>query len=180
MANRITYLRILLVLSLLFLVKEQIAFFIVYGIAGLTDIIDGYIARKLHQESLLGAKLDSIADVLLSGIIFYYMIQYLDQIYQIFYILFIAVFICKLIIIVLNYIKFHQWFIRHTISNKLSGILLFFIPFTVFFQVLNSYLWILFVISFITIIDELLIFLFSRDMNINQKNAIIMLKERMK
>lgn len=180
MANKITFLRILLVLSLLFLVNEQITFFVIYGISGLTDIIDGYIARKLHQESLLGAKLDSIADVLLSGIIFYYMIQYLDQIYPIFYILFIIVLICKLIIIVLNYIKFHQWFIRHTISNKFSGILLFFIPFTVFFQVLNSYLWILFVISFVTIIDEFLIFLFSRDMNINQKNAIIMLKERMK
>ena len=38
-----------------------------YLILGFTDLIDGPIARWLKQESVHGAKLDSIADVLLSG-----------------------------------------------------------------------------------------------------------------
>jgi len=38
---------------------------IIFGIAGLTDALDGYIARFWHQESLLGAYLDPIADKLL-------------------------------------------------------------------------------------------------------------------
>lgn len=38
---------------------------LIFGIAGLTDALDGYIARFWHQESLLGAYLDPIADKLL-------------------------------------------------------------------------------------------------------------------
>jgi cardiolipin synthase len=33
--------------------------------AGATDFLDGYLARRLHQESARGARLDSIADTLL-------------------------------------------------------------------------------------------------------------------
>ena len=37
-------------------------------IGGLTDFLDGYFARKYHQQSVLGAKLDPLADkVLLLG-----------------------------------------------------------------------------------------------------------------
>ena len=38
---------------------------LIFAIAGLTDALDGYIARFWHQESLLGAYLDPIADKLL-------------------------------------------------------------------------------------------------------------------
>ena len=34
-------------------------------IAGATDFLDGYLARRLHQESRTGARLDSLADNLL-------------------------------------------------------------------------------------------------------------------
>jgi phosphatidylglycerophosphate synthase len=34
-------------------------------VAGATDFLDGYLARRLHQESARGARLDSIADTLL-------------------------------------------------------------------------------------------------------------------
>lgn len=38
---------------------------LIFGIAGLTDALDGYIARFWNQESPLGAYLDPIADKLL-------------------------------------------------------------------------------------------------------------------
>lgn len=38
------------------------AFLILYVCALLTDLFDGYLARRLHQESELGAKLDSWGD----------------------------------------------------------------------------------------------------------------------
>lgn len=38
---------------------------IVFGLAGLTDWADGYYARKLNQESRLGAFLDPVADKLM-------------------------------------------------------------------------------------------------------------------
>ncbi|HEC04844.1 MAG TPA: CDP-diacylglycerol--glycerol-3-phosphate 3-phosphatidyltransferase [Thiothrix sp.] len=38
---------------------------IIFGLAGLTDWADGYYARKLNQESRLGAFLDPVADKLM-------------------------------------------------------------------------------------------------------------------
>jgi CDP-diacylglycerol--glycerol-3-phosphate 3-phosphatidyltransferase len=38
-------------------------FFILFGMMLLSDALDGYVARKLHQTSKLGAKLDSLGDI---------------------------------------------------------------------------------------------------------------------
>ena len=60
--NIITFLRIPLSIAMLVVSPFSLFFWIFYLSSGLTDIIDGFLARKLHQESSFGAKLDSIAD----------------------------------------------------------------------------------------------------------------------
>jgi CDP-diacylglycerol---glycerol-3-phosphate 3-phosphatidyltransferase len=40
---------------------------VLFAIAGFTDILDGYIARKYEQETKMGALLDPVADKMLSG-----------------------------------------------------------------------------------------------------------------
>lgn len=44
------------------LIKAQTVFIVLMIINLLTDILDGYFARKFHRETDLGAKLDSLAD----------------------------------------------------------------------------------------------------------------------
>lgn len=39
--------------------------FAIFSIAGITDFLDGYVARKFNQTSMLGAFMDPIADKLL-------------------------------------------------------------------------------------------------------------------
>lgn len=40
---------------------------IVFAVAGITDILDGYFARRYGQESRIGALLDPVADKMLAG-----------------------------------------------------------------------------------------------------------------
>lgn len=66
--NRITLLRILAIPLLFWLAVEQyrIAFAVAFACMGITDLIDGFIARWRNEESPFGAKFDSIADLLFS------------------------------------------------------------------------------------------------------------------
>lgn len=61
-ANIITGLRIVLSFVLLFFSSLSPAFYTLYAAAGLTDMIDGTVARKTNTVSAFGAKLDTIAD----------------------------------------------------------------------------------------------------------------------
>jgi tetraacyldisaccharide 4'-kinase/CDP-diacylglycerol--glycerol-3-phosphate 3-phosphatidyltransferase len=65
--NILTLFRILLTpVFLLFLLNHHITWALfVFFLAGLTDGLDGFIARTFHQKSLLGAFLDPIADKIL-------------------------------------------------------------------------------------------------------------------
>ena len=61
--NIITTLRILGAICLLLCNPAGAAFWIIYGLCGVSDMADGYLARKLHAESKTGAVLDSVADL---------------------------------------------------------------------------------------------------------------------
>ncbi len=63
-ANAITLFRFLLLpLIIYFLVKkERIIAFIIMLVALSSDVIDGYIARRFHQESDLGRVIDPLCD----------------------------------------------------------------------------------------------------------------------
>ena len=62
--NCITALRIVGTAALIFTKPMSIWFYIVYCLTGITDVLDGFIARKFKLTSEFGAKLDSIADLL--------------------------------------------------------------------------------------------------------------------
>ena len=48
---------------LLLFSPASVAFWVLYGFCGISDMLDGYLARKLHAESKTGAVLDSVADI---------------------------------------------------------------------------------------------------------------------
>ena len=63
-ANIISSARIIAAISLFFFTKVSYPFVIVYVFCGLSDFVDGKLARKLNITSSLGAALDTIGDVL--------------------------------------------------------------------------------------------------------------------
>ena len=65
--NALTISRILLGLPIVFALENgnNDIFIILVLIGGLTDFFDGYFARKYNHESVIGAKLDPLADKIL-------------------------------------------------------------------------------------------------------------------
>ena len=69
--NMLTMLRIVLVpvyLYCFYTIKEDRLFYagIVFIIAGISDLLDGYIARKFDLKTKVGAALDPLADKLMT------------------------------------------------------------------------------------------------------------------
>jgi len=80
-ANLITISRIILIFPVLLLVSEEKNLsnwlaLILFVLAGITDNLDGYIARKTGTVSPLGALLDLVADKLLVVIIISYLVSF--------------------------------------------------------------------------------------------------------
>lgn len=67
-ANVLTSMRIALSGILLLLEPLGTAFYCVYALAGLTDMLDGPLARKTGTESRIGEVLDSAADLIFAAV----------------------------------------------------------------------------------------------------------------
>ena len=66
-ADTVTTARMVLSVLLAFLPLKSAWFYAVYTLAGLTDALDGWMARRTGTASDFGARLDSIADLLFYG-----------------------------------------------------------------------------------------------------------------
>lgn len=129
MANNITGIRILCSIALLFFPVFSPAFYTLYIIAGVSDIIDGTVARKTGTVSNLGSKLDTAADFVMVVVCLIKMIPVLDI--PIWIIIWIAVIaLIKVINIISGYVMRKEFVAAHTVMNKLTGIALFLLPLT--------------------------------------------------
>ena len=70
-ANLLTLVRVPLALGLLTVSPLSPAFFLLYVLSGVTDMLDGPVARRTHTESRTGAKLDSLADAVFLAAVLY-------------------------------------------------------------------------------------------------------------
>lgn len=128
--NYITCLRILGTGFLLFTEPLSVLFFVTYLFTGVTDALDGWIARKTNTMSEFGAKLDSIADLLFYTVllarIFPKMFETLP--YTIWLVLAVILLIRSAAYTV-AFAKYRRFASIHTYMNKLTGFAIFAYPF---------------------------------------------------
>ena len=133
--NVISELRIAGSIGMLFCDVSGLPFWVLYALCGISDMVDGWLARKLHAETKAGAILDSVSDIVFvaccairllpvlenptwlwiwAGVIV--IIKMVNQIS--------ALFVCK------------RFCFLHTVANKLTGFLLFLTVPTMFWSMI--------------------------------------------
>lgn len=122
--NIISALRILGAICLLLFHPGSVAFWVVYGLCGISDMLDGYLARKLHAESRTGAVLDSVADICFVACCAIRLIPVM-QIPTWLWIWAGIIVAIKIVNQVSALIVFKRFCFPHTTANKLTGLLLF-------------------------------------------------------
>lgn len=156
--NIITTIRLVGAFVLIFLPTLSISFIIVYTLCGLTDAVDGFIARKYDAQSKVGAILDSVADLVFYGV----------MIAKIFSILLLTLPVWLWCVIwtivalrVFCYafvaIKFRKFASIHTILNKLSSVAMFFVPYSALWKFLYPYATAVAGITLLAVIEEIII-----------------------
>ena len=129
-ANGITVSRILFSLAMILFPPASIPFAVLYVLCGLTDVLDGFVARKLHTESTTGERLDSIADLFFAVVYTLKILPLLNVPYWI-WIWTAIIAVTKITGIVIASGKVHQLVIEHSFGNKLTGLLLYLLPLSV-------------------------------------------------
>ena len=129
MANLITGIRILASAALLLCQPLSPAFYVMYLIAGISDMIDGPLARKTGTDSDFGAKLDTIADFTLVAACLYKLLPILDVPGWLYGWIALIVLI-KVVNLVSGYVVQKRLVVLHTPMNKATGALLFLLPLT--------------------------------------------------
>ena len=76
--NILSLSRIPLAIALPFLGELPIAFLCIYGIAGLNDVLDGWLARKMAQVTDFGRLIDPLADKILVMAAMVYLVAFGD------------------------------------------------------------------------------------------------------
>ena len=132
MANLITGIRIVLSVALLFCPALSPAFYTLYIAAGLSDMIDGAVARKTGTVSAFGSRLDTIADIVFTAVCLMKLLPVLHV--PLWLSVWIAVIACiKAANIAAGLIRQKTFVSVHSMVNKLTGGLLFVFPLTLTF-----------------------------------------------
>ena len=132
MANIITIIRILCSIAILFCPVFSMAFYSLYIAAGLSDMMDGWVARRTNTTSAFGSKLDTIADFIFVIACLFKFIPAMD-IPNWLYVWIGVIALIKIINIISGYVVQKQFIAVHSVMNKITGALLFILPLTISF-----------------------------------------------
>ena len=126
-ANIITSSRAIFSLPILFIPMSSVWFYILYLFCGLTDMIDGAIAKKTGAISQFGASLDTVADFVFMSVCLIKLLPLLHiPVWLWAWISTIAV--IKIFNVALVFFRNKKLISIHSVSNKITGLALFLLP----------------------------------------------------
>lgn len=122
--NLLSMSRIALCLPLLLVDAMTMSFWVLYVIGGTTDMLDGFLARRLDVESKFGARLDSLADFVFVLAVEYKLFPWL-KLPATLWVMIGLIAMVKMVNAICSYVVKRRIEYLHTKANKVTGFLLF-------------------------------------------------------
>lgn len=168
--NLLTILRMILSPVLLLLLSHPAAYLSVYAICGLTDLLDGLIARKTGTQSKVGARLDSIADLLMFLAMTASMIFWAGDLLMKLLLPILIVFFIRVINSLIALIRYRALVFLHTWGNKAAGLFIFFTP--VLYLLTHSFavLIVALALALISALEETAIHLTAKEYDLDRRS----------
>lgn len=175
--NMLTSLRIVGAVILLFLQPLSAAFFVVYTASGVSDALDGTVARATHTAGEFGARLDSIADLIFYAVMLIkiFPILWLKLPRSVWYFV-LGIIVLRLISYLTAFIKYKLFASLHTYLNKLTGFMLFLVPYVLLFSFAVIYCIAVAVVAAVGTLEEFAMHVFGKTY-IPERKTIISLNK---
>lgn len=135
-------------------------FFVIYTFCGVTDVLDGFIARMTKKTTEFGARLDSIADLLFYGVMLIKLLpDLLGSMPNAMPWMIAGLIALRLVSYGIAAVKHKKFASLHTYMNKLTGLAGFSMPYMIhFFK--HSYVYtVVYIIAVIAALEEIAIHL---------------------
>lgn len=170
-ADIITLCRMAGTLALIFLQPLSAGFFCLYALTGLTDVLDGWVARKTKTASDFGAKLDSISDLLFYTVMLLRIFPILwDTLPGAIWYAVAFVILVRLSAYLIAAVKYHRFASLHTYLNKVTGLTVFLIPFFLATPCAVGFCWTVCAIGGAASAEELILHLCRKTYRPNAKS----------
>ncbi|MBU1411876.1 CDP-alcohol phosphatidyltransferase family protein [Myxococcota bacterium] len=126
--NVLSLMRLLLALPLVFLPPRSAAFFAIYLFCGVSDVLDGWLARRLGVAGPSGARLDSAADFVFFMVVLIVLIRAFggDLMGWLPVVLWIVLF--RTTALIVTTVRTGGPLFIHTLANKAAGLAVFLLP----------------------------------------------------
>ena len=171
--NCISILRMVGTLCLLGTAPLSTPFFVIYTLTGVTDVLDGWLARRTGTESALGARLDSIADLLFYAVMLGKLLPALLRRFPaaLWYVVG-AIVLIRLASYGVAAWKYRTFASLHTHLNKLTGAAVFAVPFVLPTALADGYCWVVCIIAALASVEELILHLRAKSYDPSRKNLL--------
>ncbi len=175
--NGITSLRIVGAVLMFWVEPLTLPFYIIYSLCGLSDALDGWVARATGTSSDFGAQLDSVADL---SFYIAMLIRILPKLVELlpFWIWYVVAFLVALRILayIIAAIRHRRFASLHTYANKATGASMFAVPYLIITPLGMAYCMTVCAIAGFAAVEELVMHSVYTDYNPNRKSLLFRVK----
>ncbi len=169
----LTVLRLLGAVCLIIVEPLSVSFYIVYTASGISDVLDGCIARATGNTSELGAKLDSLADLAFYAVMLIRIFPLLLKLLPKWIWFWVAgILIIRLSSYFVAALKYRRFASLHTYLNKATGLAVFLVPYAIGRSFFVFYSIVICIVATAASAEELIIHSRSREYISDQKSIL--------